>query len=312
MGFGATDEVEGVLVTGGAGFIGSHLVRHLSEHRRVTVLDNLRTGSLENLEGVDFRFVRGSVTDPAAVAEAMTGCAKVVHLAAFVSVPESMTNPTECMDINVTGTATVLKAAWATGIETFVFASSSAVYGDNSDLPLREDAVPVPLSPYAVSKLDGEHLVRIMSGAAGFRGTSLRFFNVYGPGQDPSSPYSAVISRFIDFTRTQTDLTIFGNGTQTRDFIFVLDLVRIITAALDAAGDIPGIMNAGLGLRTSVSELAGTILRLSGGNSGIRRMAPRIGDILHSVAEVSKISFHLGFESRWSLEDGLRATMGLD
>lgn len=309
MGSCAPVSSTGVLVTGGAGFIGSHLVRHLSRSHRVTVLDNLRTGSLDNLEGADFRFIEGSVTDACAVADALVGCDRVVHLAAFVSVPESLAKPAECMEINVTGTATVLHASASAGVKTFVFASSSAVYGDNSDLPLHEEAVPAPLSPYAVSKLAGEYMVRIISEAGGFAGTSLRFFNVYGPRQDPSSPYSAVISKFIDLAARGESLTIFGNGSQTRDFIFVGDLVRIISSALFAVSPLPGVMNAGLGVRTSVNDLASAIMNLSRGTGGIRRLQPRAGDIMHSVADIERIVRFLGFEPNWDLEGGLRETM---
>ena len=257
-----------VLITGGAGFIGSHLVRHFASQAQVTVLDDLRSGYAHNLDGVACRFVRGSILDASALREAMTGAEEVYHLAAMISVPESVAKPAECAELNTEGTRRVLDAAVAAGVRKVVLASSAAIYGDNPTVPKFESMSPEPKSPYAETKLAGEHLLEAYRQAHGLGTTSLRFFNVFGPRQDPRSAYAAAVPIFIAKALRDEPIGIHGDGGQTRDFVHVADIVGALAYA-GASADMAGTYNVGYGRSQSILGLAQEILRLTGSKSAI-------------------------------------------
>ena len=272
------------LITGGAGFIGSHLVRRLSARGPVTVLDDLSSGKKGNLAGLDCTFLHGSILDPAPLAEACAGATHVFHLAALVSVPESVSHPARCHEINVEGTRRVLAAAAQAGAQRLVLASSCAVYGDEPTMPKMETSPVAPASPYAESKLAGEKLCAQVELPA----VALRFFNVYGPRQDPRGSYAAAVPKFLEAARAGSPLTIFGDGHQTRDFVYVDD----VTAALEHAALSPslsGVYNVASGHSVSVLRLAELVLALTGLRSEIRHAPARPGDILHSSASIEKL-----------------------
>jgi UDP-glucose 4-epimerase len=296
-----------VLITGGAGFIGSHLVEHFQGRAEVVVLDNLRSGHRHNLEGLTHTFIEGSVTDPAAVAEAVDGVDVVFHLAAMISVPESMERPRECVEINNLGLLHVLEAAAKTGVRKIVLASSAAVYGDNPTVPKTEDMLPEPKSPYAITKLDGEYYLEMFRREGRIDSASLRFFNVFGPRQDPASAYAAAVPIFIRKALFNEDLTIFGDGEQTRDFIHVKDIVAAL-AHVAARPDLHGSYNVGYGRSMTVKQLAADIIRLAGSSSRIVHLPERPGDVKHSRAAIDKL-LATGFRHVSSLEQGLAETL---
>jgi UDP-glucose 4-epimerase len=307
-----------VAVTGGAGFIGSHTVdRLLADGHRVVVLDDFRTGKRANLahhagsDRLDILACDVSHGIFAALAP-ITGrhgpVERIVHLAAQVSVVHSVHNPLVDMQVNYGGTLHVLEYARATGVRKVVFASSAAVYGDVATLPVGEDTATRPVSPYGIDKLASEHALDYYAAVHGVPVTSLRFFNVYGPRQDPSSPYSGVISIFADRARAGRPLTIFGDGGQTRDFVYVGDVVRAIVAALgDRASRV--VANVGTGGEITVLELARAIVDLCGGKSPIEHVPSRAGEILKSRARVDRLSEALGVVAQTQLVDGLRETL---
>ncbi len=301
-----------VLVTGGAGFIGHHVA---TAWRRcgasVVVLDSLRTGKKENLTHIPadggLTFIEGSITDLATVKRAMEGCSVVHHLAAQVSVPESMERPLECIEINVHGTLNVLDAAKAAGVSRVVFSSSAAVYGDDPRSPKTEDMTPAPKSPYGITKLDGEYYLKMYSEAHGVPTVSLRYFNVFGPRQDPRSVYAAAVPIFIERALKGLDITIFGDGEQTRDFVYVGDVVaaNLLAATAERAGR-GEVFNVAQGGRITINELAHTIVRVTGSRSTITHVPERAGDIRHSQASIARIIEGLEFAPKTSLEEGLR------
>lgn len=296
-----------ILITGGAGFIGSHLVEHLHESAEVVVLDNLRSGYLQNLEGLSHTFIKGSVTDRAAVDVAMKGVDLVYHLAAMISVPESMSAPQECVTTNVLGLLNVLESATAAGAKKVVLASSAAIYGDNPTVPKIEDMVPEPKSPYAISKLDGEYYLEMFRREGKLDTASLRFFNVFGPRQDPGSAYAAAVPIFMRQAFANQEITIFGDGEQTRDFVYVQDVV----AALVHVGnryDLHGTYNIGYGMSRSINNLAALIIRLSGSSSRIQHKEDRLGDVKHSRASIDKLQGS-GFNHLSTLELGISETL---
>ena len=304
-----------VLVTGGAGFIGHHVAtawRRRGAH--VVVLDSLRTGKRENVARIPddggLTFIEGSITDPAAVRRAMEGCSVVHHLAAQVSVPESMSRPLECVEINVHGTLNVLEAAREAGASRVVFSSSAAVYGDDPRSPKTEDMTPAPKSPYGVTKLDGEYYLKMYAEAHGVPTVSLRYFNVFGPRQDPRSVYAAAVPIFIERALAGAEITIFGDGEQTRDFVFVGDVVaaNLLAATSPHAGK-GEVFNVAQGGRITINELAHTIVRVTGSRSAIRHAPERPGDIRHSQASIAHITRALEFAPATSLEAGLRACL---
>jgi len=300
-----------ILVTGGAGFIGSHIVEALSADNEVLVIDDLTTGKRGNLEGMDAEVIVASVRDAEKVRSAMEGVDYVFHHAAIASVPKSVDDPIASNQVNVCGTLRVLNEARAAKVRKVVFASSSAVYGNTPSDLKREEDLPDPISPYAVTKLTGELYCRNFWLNYGLPTCSLRYFNVYGPRQDPSSDYAAVVPRFISAARAGKPLTIFGDGEQTRDFIFVRDVVRAnILAALDE-GHNGEAFNIACQERVSVNQLASLVLMEMGlSEEGmIEHRAERKGDVRHSLADIGKARRDLGFVPAYDIREGLSLTM---
>ncbi len=296
------DEKKNILVTGGAGFIGSHIAEHFSlAGHDVTVLDNLSTGYLHNVpDNANITLIEGNICDPETVEKAVVGKDYVFHMAAMVSVPLSCQHPTEAFRINTLGTLGVLQSALAAGVEKVIIASSAAIYGNNPVQPKREDMLPEPESPYAISKLDCEYLARMFNGE-GLRTTCLRYFNVYGPRQDPGSAYAAAIPIFMSRAQAGKELVIYGDGEQTRDFVHVSDVVRANVAAMEH-GD-GGVFNVATGRSVSINQLARTVLDITGSGTDIVYQPERAGDIKHSSADVSRISGW--WQSEVELGDGL-------
>ncbi|HQM67390.1 MAG TPA: SDR family oxidoreductase [Methanomassiliicoccales archaeon] len=300
-----------ILVTGGAGFIGSHIVEALSADNEVLVIDDLTTGKRGNLEGMDAELIVASVRDAEKVRSAMEGVDYVFHHAAIASVPKSVDDPIASNQVNVCGTLRVLNEARAAKVRKVVFASSSAVYGNTPSDLKREEDLPDPISPYAVTKLTGELYCRNFWLNYGLPTCSLRYFNVYGPRQDPSSDYAAVVPRFISAARAGKPLTIFGDGEQTRDFIFVRDVVRAnILAALDE-GHNGEAFNIACQERVSVNQLASLVLMEMGlrEEGMIEHRAERKGDVRHSLADIGKARRDLGFVPAYDIREGLSLTM---
>ncbi len=307
-----------VLVTGGAGFIGSHLVERLvADGHAVTIFDDLSTGSRENLADAvaaapdRVRLVVGDVRAPLApqlpADEALGPIRRVVHLAAQVSVPRSVADPMGDRATNLDGAWHVLDLARALGAEKVVLASSAAVYGD-VPLPASEDARPLPESPYGTHKLAAEHYARMASALFGVPTLNLRFFNVYGPRQSPQSGYAGVISIFIERAVRGDALTIFGDGEQTRDFIWVGDLVDTIATAIFSGPTDGSALNVGTGRTLSLNALAATIIAVTGSRSAVTHGPPRPGDIVHSCASVELLTAELGIRPSHDRADGLRRT----
>ena len=296
-----------ILITGGAGFIGSHLIEHFQNDAEIIVLDNLRSGYRKNLEGFAHQFIEGSITDRAAVDHAMEGVDLVFHLAAMISVPESMAAPSECVDINVNGLLNVLESAAIAGAKKLVLASSAAIYGDNPTVPKMETMIPEPKSPYAVTKLDGEYYLEMFRREHGLDTASLRFFNVFGPRQDPGSAYAAAIPIFMRCAFAGEDITIFGDGEQTRDFIHVKDIVAALVHIATRPA-LHGTFNVGYGKSMTVNQLASDIIRLSSSSSEVVHLPERSGDVKHSRASIDKL-LASGFRHVSSLEEGLVETL---
>jgi len=294
-----------VLVTGGAGFIGSHLVKALVKAgHQARVLDNLSTGSIENLADVldAIEFVRGDVRDYGAVEYAVRGVNAVVHLAALIDVAESVEKPDLYFDVNVRGTYNVVKASKNVG--TFVFASSSAIYGEPIKVPIPEDHPLMPKSPYAASKVSGEAFVQAFANQYGFKPVILRLFNVYGPKQ--SRAYAGVIIEFTRRVSRGEPPVIFGDGEQTRDFIHVSDVVEAIMLSLRDEG-VRGVFNIGSGEGVTINYLARLILKLMG-REDLKPIyaSPRPGDIRHSIADITRAWKELGFKPKVGLETGIK------
>ena len=296
-----------VLVTGGAGFIGSHIVEALQGKADIRVLDNLRTGHRRNLEGLACTFIEASVLDRNALRHALEGVDYVFHLAAMISVPESMEKPGECVEINTLGTLGVYEEAVRAGARKLVLSTTSAIYGDNPVMPKVESMPPEPKSPYAVTKLDGEFYGRIFTETGRLPVACLRYFNVFGPRQDPRSAYAAAVPIFTHRAVGNEPLVIFGDGEQTRDFIYVKDIAaaNVFFATQSAQ---TGVFNVAYGKRITINELAQTIVRMTGSRSEIRHAPERAGDVKHSMASIDKL-LAAGFKPSGSLEEGLRATV---
>lgn len=300
------------LVTGGGGFIGSHLVESLvAQEEDVRVLDNFMTGRRENIADFidDEHLIEGDIRDFRTCEKALAGVDFVLHQAALPSVPRSIEDPLLTNEINVSGTLNLLVASKNAKVKRFVFASSSSVYGDDPNLPKEEGQKGIPLSPYAVSKIVGEMYCQVFSQNFGLDTVCLRYFNVFGPRQDPDSPYSAVIPIFITKIREGKSPTIFGDGEQSRDFTFIRNVVDANLLALEAHGIAGEIFNIACGERITVNTLFEKIRDLHGKEIGPAYDEPRPGDILHSFADVSKARRMLGFEPRVSLEAGLEETV---
>lgn len=299
-----------VVVTGGAGFIGSHIVEYwLSEGAEVHIIDNLRSGFISNVVLFpDAAFHYGSITDKSLVDEVFKDADYVHHLAALISVPESVERPYECIEINLIGLLNVLEASRKFGVKKIVLSSSAAVYGENPESPKTTKTLPTPKSPYGITKLDGEYYLNMYKELYGIGAVSLRYFNVFGPRQDPKSQYAAAVPIFITKALKDDPITIYGDGEQTRDFIFVKDVVQANILAAKSE-DVNGVFNVALGNATSIKTLAETIVNLIGSNSEIRYHSERKGDIKHSLADIQKIKRELNFNPNFDLESALKLTV---
>lgn len=299
-----------VVVTGGAGFIGSHIVEHwINEGTDVHVIDNLRSGFLSNIEIFPKAvFHNGSITDRDLVFKVLKGAHYVFHLAAFVSVPESFEKPQECFEINVDGLINVLDAAKEFGAKKIVLSSSAAIYGDNHSLPKTTDMKPSPKSPYGITKLDGEYYLNMYREMFNMGTISLRYFNVFGPRQNPESQYAAAVPIFISKAVKNEPLTIYGDGTQTRDFIFVKDVVKAnVLAATNHQAN--GVFNVAAGRAISINEIAKFILEETRSNSEIIYEKERAGDIKHSLASIEETGKQLDFSPSYDFMSGLKETI---
>jgi UDP-glucose 4-epimerase len=296
-----------ILITGGAGFIGSHLIEAWENEADVLVLDNFRTGYERNLLGRNCRFMEGSIEDRALLDELMVGVDYVFHLAALVSVPESVKFPSECVNLNVYGLLNVLEAAAKAKVRKLVLSSSAAVYGDNPQVPKHEDMLPEPLSPYAITKLDGEYYLDFFRRERGLETVALRFFNVFGPRQDPQGAYAAAVPIFIERALKNEPIQIFGDGGQTRDFVYVKDIVAANRFVADNKAA-HGVYNVGYGGSMSINDLAKQIIALTGSRSEIVYQPQRPGDVRHSRASAAKL-MALGWNPAHNLKDGLASTI---
>jgi len=304
--------MEKIIVTGGAGFIGSRLAEEIANRGYyVIILDDLSTGRMKNiadvLAGGKGEFIQGSITDVPLLQRLFQGVLYVFHLAAIPSVTRSIENPQASHEVNATGTLNMLSAARDNDVKKIIYASSSSVYGDTPTLPKREEMLPNPQSPYAVSKLTGEYYCRVFQEVYGLPSVCLRYFNIYGPGQDPESPYAAVIPKFIRRIYEGNTPVIFGDGEQTRDFTFVKDATEANILAAESGAT--GIFNIGRSESVTINQLAQLTIRLIG-KEGIEPVhkEPRLGDIRHSLADISKARA-FGYNPKYSLEEGLRETV---
>lgn len=299
-----------VVVTGGAGFIGSHIVeRWVDEGAEVHIIDNLRSGFRKNIEEFSsIYFHEGSITDKELVFNVLRETDYVHHLAAMVSVPESVENPSECVDININGLLNILSASNKYGIKKVVFSSSAAVYGDLPGLPKKIDSPVFPKSPYGITKLDGEFYLNMFSEQYGLRTVSLRYFNVFGSKQNPLSQYAAAVPIFIERALKNVPIVIYGDGDQTRDFIYVKDVVEANFIAATNK-NVNGLFNIAFGEKITINDLAKKIISLTSSKSEIIYEKERKGDIKHSFAAIKETEEHLGFFPKHSLEEGLKATI---
>jgi UDP-glucose 4-epimerase len=300
-------------ITGGAGFIGSHLADALiSAGARVRVIDDLSTGNADNLAAIrdQIEFVDASILQPHALDAALADVDTVVHLAAYVSAPGSVREPSLCHEINSTGTLRVLEACQRRGVRRIILASSAAVYGDSEVVPKREDQPLLPCSVYAQSKAAGEHLLRVWSHCHGIESVSLRFFNVFGPRQSASSAYAAAIAAFADAITKRRPITIFGDGTQTRDFVPVANVVQCLLLASTWNGPARGdCFNVGMGHATSIRELARVMAQIAGIPDSPSFAPPRPGDVLHSLASIDAATEILGYRPATTVRAGLSDAM---
>jgi UDP-glucose 4-epimerase len=303
-------EKKRIIVTGGAGFIGSNIVRTLSINNDVVIVDDLSTGRFENIadltEKENVRFLHASILNLQLLQEAFCDADYILHQAAIPSVPRSIENPLLTNEVNITGTLNVLIAARDNNVKKVVYASSSSVYGDTPTLPKEENMVPNPQSPYAVTKLVGEYYCQIFSQIYHLPTISLRYFNVYGPYQNPDSEYAAVIPRFILSLSQNKSPIIYGDGSQSRDFTFIKDVIQANIIAAESSAT--GIYNIGAGNRTSIDELAESIIWIMGKKTKPKYEEARAGDVKHSLADVSKART-IGYEPEYNLEEGLRDTI---
>ncbi|MCA1579463.1 MAG: SDR family oxidoreductase [Acidobacteria bacterium] len=301
------------LVTGGAGFIGSHIAAALSAvGARVRVLDDLSTGHRENLDeiGGDIEFIQGSVADEDVLQNALDGVEVVFHEAAIPSVPRSVEAPRQTHIASVDGTFSLLLAARDNNVRRVVYAASSSAYGDQPTLPKAEQMLPDPLSPYAVAKLVGEYYCQVFTRVYGLETVSLRYFNVFGPRQDPSSQYSGVVSRFISSLLGDERPVIFGDGEQSRDFTYIDNVVAANLSAANAPGASGKVINVANGERITLNELLAELKDLTGKQDVTAEYRePRVGDVRHSLADNSMARELLGFESKVGLREGLKRTI---
>ncbi|RJQ62985.1 MAG: NAD-dependent epimerase/dehydratase family protein [Stygiobacter sp.] len=299
-----------VVVTGGAGFIGSHIVEHwINAGAEVHIIDNLRSGFLSNAQLFPQAiFHQISITEREKVFRVLENADYVHHLAAMISVPESVDKSQECVEININGLLNVLDACKENGVKKIVFSSSAAIYGENPESPKRTDMRPQPKSPYGITKLDGEYYLQMYNEQYGLGAVSLRYFNVFGPRQDPKSQYAAAVPIFIEKALQNEPITIYGDGEQTRDFIFVKDVVKanILAATNDSVN---GVFNVALGKASSINEIAKGIISLTNSKSRIVYQPERKGDIKHSLADVEDTMSALSFTPDFTLQKGLDETV---
>jgi UDP-glucose 4-epimerase len=296
------------LVTGGAGFIGSHIAEALVRRGdRVRVLDNLSTGFLANLDSIRDRieFIEGDIVDAPVVARAVEGVDCVFHQAALASVPRSMERPLDTNAACVTGTVTLLDAARRAGVRRVVYASSSSIYGDQPASSKREDDLPAPISPYGAAKLAAEYYCRAFAASFPLETVAVRYFNVFGPRQDPGSPYSAVIPLFITAILSGRQPMIYGDGLQSRDFTFVANVAAGNLLAADAPGVSGRVFNVAMGRTTNLLELLAALNGLLGTQVKPQHAPPRVGDVRESMADIAMARRDLGYEPQVSFEEGL-------
>ena len=300
-----------IVVTGGAGFIGSNLARALAIDNHVVVFDDLSTGHLENIKDMidsnKIEFIKGNIVDLDLLKKTFQGADYVFHEAAIPSVPKSVNDPLQSNLINVNGTLNVLVAARDSSVKKVVYASSSSVYGNTPTLPKKEDMRPDPLSPYAVGKLSSEHYCQVFTEVYGLSTLCLRYFNVYGPHQDPNSEYAAVIPKFITRILGGYPPIIYGDGEQTRDFIFVDDVVHANILAAECNST--GVFNIAGGKRVSMNDLAKSIMNICKKKLDIVYEESRSGDVRHSLADISKAREKFNHVPKFSLTDGLKETI---
>ncbi|MGB7002583.1 MAG: SDR family oxidoreductase [Halobacteriota archaeon] len=295
------------IITGGAGFIGSNLAEVLSRDNEVIIVDDLSTGNEANIRGFEIELVKGSVTDLDLLRKIFKGADYVFHQAAIPSVPRSIKDPVSTNEANVTGTLKVLIAARDCGVKKVIFASSSSAYGDTPELPKREDMNPNPLSPYAVTKLIGEFYCNVFDEVYDLKTAALRYFNVYGPKQDPHSDYAAVIPKFIKRVQEGKPPIIYGDGNQTRDFTSVDDVVN--ANILAAESDAKGVYNVATGKRITINELANVIMAIMGRDLDPIHEKQREGDVLHSLGDITKAKKDFGYAPGDKLEANLKETV---
>ena len=302
-----------VLVTGGAGFIGSNLADGLIQQgAKVTIIDNFVTGFRENLEEIegDFEFIEGDLNDDAALKKSLEDVEIVFHEAALPSVPRSVDNPAETHQACVNGTFNLLLKAKDSGVKRLIYAASSSAYGDQESLPKTETMSPEPLSPYAAAKLMGEYYSKVFWSVYGLETFSLRYFNVFGPRQNPSSMYSGVISRFIDALMKDETPVIYGDGETSRDFTFIENVVNANIKAAQTTKGIGEVMNCANGERISLNELLEVLKKIAGKNDVVANLqAERKGDVKHSQADNRRAIEYLGYEKLVGLEEGLQKTI---
>ena len=300
-------------MTGGAGFIGSHVAAALSKRgARVRVIDDLSTGYRENIEEIDgdIDFINASLTDDGALKRALEDVELIFHEAAIPSVPRSVSNPRETHRASVDATFSLLLAARESGVRRVVYAASSSAYGDQPELPKREAMRPDPLSPYAVAKLVGEYYAQVFTRTYNLETVSLRYFNVFGPRQDPSSQYSGVISKFISDLLSGKRPVIFGDGEQSRDFTYIANVVDGNLRAAETVAGVGHVINIANGQRTTLNELLEVVKKLVGKTDvSAEYKEPRAGDVRHSLADITRAREMLGYEPLVGLEEGLRHTI---
>ncbi|MCO6472765.1 MAG: NAD-dependent epimerase/dehydratase family protein [Melioribacteraceae bacterium] len=299
-----------IVIAGGAGFIGSNLAGYfLDKGEEVLVIDNLRTGKEENLNNFNnINFVRGSITDKKLVEENLSGADVVFNMAALVSVPESVDKPLETVEINTKGVINLLEASLKHNVKKVVLSSSAAIYGNNPQLPKKTNMFPEPVSPYAITKLSGEYFLNLYTKEHDLKTVSLRYFNVYGPKQDPKSQYAAAIPIFIERSLKNEKIIIYGDGQQTRDFIYIDDVVKANVSAFEKQ-DVTGVYNVANGESITILELAQKIIEATNSKSAIKFAGERKGDVKHSLASIESTREKLGFKPSVKLEDGLMKTI---
>jgi UDP-glucose 4-epimerase len=301
-----------IVVTGGCGFIGSHIVTEaVSRGLEVTIIDNLHTGKKSNvasfIESKQVKWVNASIMNKEVLNAELKNAQNVFHLAALISVPESMEKPHDYVDINVQGTLNVLEACKHNQVESITLSSSAAIYGDNPNIPKVEEMLPEPKSPYAVTKLDGEYYFDLYTREHGIRATALRYFNVFGPRQDPKSQYAAAMPIFISKAVKNEPVVIYGDGNQTRDFIYVQDVVQANFLAAEKSQG--GVYNTAWGQRITIKDLAERIIKLTNSKSKIQYLSERAGDIKHSMSSNQKIIDQLQFKASSNLDSGILETI---